>query len=203
MKLNNLISSIFVVVITSIFLPSLGHVEEREIMRLLNGTVIRVRALSANEIETENRQSLESKFPNIEEYESAQDAYDELRKSQGLPTGPVFLPQKRKKRNPNDVMKFEIPSDQAIDGCIYAGSFSFPTICFDENGDKTIFRAGKDPQAVLDAIKASQGITGEYNVIPEDYTADEEETQDQGLPLADQTATNNSAEVGKSNKMDH
>lgn len=126
------------------------------------------------------------------------------RESQGTSPGTWYLPPK-KKGDPDEVEIFQIPPDQTLSGCVYAASSTFPDICYEKHVEspadtsKIIFRAGKDPQSVLDAIKESQGVTGEYNVMPEGYTADWTlwEKYQKGLPLKDETATDNTAEVGK------
>jgi hypothetical protein len=71
-------------------------------------------------------------------------------------------------RSPNEPYVFELPPDQSIPGCSYAAGFTYPDNCDDEHGNET-FRAGVDPQSVLDKLKAAHGIKGPYNVVPPDY----------------------------------
>ena len=73
---------------------------------------------------------------------------------------------------PGTEIVFELPQEQRLKNCIYAAGFSFPSKCEDENG-AVVFEAGKDPQSVLDSLKADQGIRGPYNVVPDDYRIEE------------------------------
>ena len=186
-----------------IFLSSRGYAEEPEsILFFKDGKTTRIPAPPRAEIEQYRD---ETRFTSEELYKESQKAHDEFRKSQGLPPRPVFTYPEKEKRDPNEVVKFELPPDQILSGCVYAASSTFPDICYEKHvgspadTSKIIFRAGKDPQSVLDAIKESQGVTGEYNVMPEGYTADWTlwEKYQKGLPLKDETATDNTAEVGK------
>ena len=73
-------------------------------------------------------------------------------------------------QDPNIITKFELPPEQIIPNCTYAGGATFPDNCTDDE-DNLIFEAGREPQSTLDAIKARYGITGEYNVVPPGYKA--------------------------------
>jgi hypothetical protein len=173
LNLYALIRKTFLVTTLTIALPLRGYSEEpRTILFFKDGKTTRIPAPPEGE-----QLSDENTFVNKEEHTRAQERFNEYRKAQGVPTAPVFVYEQKKKRDPNEVVKFEIPKEQALGGCMYAAGYSYPHTCIgDRIGNeepKVIFEAGKDPQAVLEAIKANQGITGEYNVVPEDYTADE------------------------------
>ena len=82
---------------------------------------------------------------------------------------------------------FELPFDQLLEYCSYAAGYTFPDICSDQKGN-VIFRAGVDPQAVLDDLKAAQGIKGEYNIVPPGYTVDSDDGSDDPLSPEDEAA---------------
>lgn len=139
-----------------------------------DGKIIRVPAPPDREYEdaTENY-----KFADPEGYQKLKDELKAYRESQGLPSGPAIYVPKQRKKDPNEVKIFELSPDESIPGCHYAAGYSFPSRCYYEEpggplSKELIFRAGIDPQSVLDALKEKYGITGEHNVVPEGYTAD-------------------------------
>jgi hypothetical protein len=197
LNLCRLVGKLFLIVIVVIFLPLTVKAEEHKTMLLRkDGKVIRVPILS-------DAKRIESAYVDEEGLKKSQEAFDEFRKSQGLPPAPVFVPPPEEQRDPNEIETFQLPEAQLISGCIYTKGSSFPNYCFDEGADgeesKVIFEAGKDPQTTLDAIKASQGITGEYNVVPEGYAAkpkDDDET-DQDLIIEKKPTVGNSTKANE------
>lgn len=72
---------------------------------------------------------------------------------------------------PGEPLYFEMPFSESIPECSYASGFTFPDSCIDEHGH-SIFKAGKDPQSVLDELMQKHGIISKYNVVPKDYNPD-------------------------------
>ena len=60
---------------------------------------------------------------------------------------------------------FSLPENEKLLSCIYTNSYSYPSICLDDNSN-VIFDSSKDTQEVLDKIIKSQGKQGNYNKIP-------------------------------------
>jgi hypothetical protein len=172
MKLNTLIVNTALLVGIGIVT---GDAEEPQTMLLYkDGEVIRVPAPPEQDLSEEDPTEA-YKLADPEGYQMAQDGMKAYRESQGMPPGQWYFPPK--KRDPNKPKLFEIPPDEAIPGCHYAAGASFPHLCYGEKIDvppskRIVFTAGKDSQSVLDEIKKKYGITGEYNVVPENYTAD-------------------------------
>jgi hypothetical protein len=191
MKLDTLIGKAFLVA-TIVFLNSSeGFGEEIKTMLLRkDGKVIQVPAPPEKEMDEVNgRETYKTLYP--EEYKELEDQVSEFRKSQGLPPeAPSYYP-KKERRDPTEIVNFEMPPKEEIPGCDYAPGFSFPDICYEHElgvatSDRVIFRAGVDPQSVLDAIKKKYGVIGKYNVMPDGYTADWTlwEEHQKGLPQA-------------------
>lgn len=67
--------------------------------------------------------------------------------------------------NKNDDV-FQIPADQALDGCTYAAGYSYPLRCYD-NGSLVFDDSNPKlrTQAVLDRLAVAQGKTGQYNKL--------------------------------------
>jgi hypothetical protein len=191
MKFTTPIVKALFIAVTGVMICSDGDAETPQ-TRLLkkDGEVIRVPARPEREFsEVDPTESY--KLADPEGYQKNQANLKAYRESQGAPPGQWYFPPKTK-RDPDKIETFEIPPDEMIPGCSYAAGASFPGHCNDEEPggmptENVIFRAGKDPQSVLDAIKKKHGITGEYNVMPEGYTADWTlwEKYEKGLPLID------------------
>lgn len=155
----------FGLLLSSLIATNIAYTEERPTIRMMRKDGQLVPAPTP----APRTEPAPSKYFDEEGLERSIKADEETSKRNGWPPSVFMPPDEEDSEDLSKPLTFELPADEQLTGCMYARGYSYPNFCFDDDG-KLIFKAGKDPQSVLDSIAGHQGKRGQFNIVPKGYT---------------------------------